>query len=523
MPRYIMQIIYSFLLMFLLCQPLVAQETIEVRTGPPIGDFKTLAIYHVNDVHSFLKPHFDPFSKSERGGIASLASMIKEKRASEEFLFLNAGDIFQGTLFYHFFSGMAEVEAFNFLGVDAMTFGNHEFDRGCDPLEKAMQKANFKLVSCNLYFGGNPELQKLVSPYVIIERCGLKVAVIGLTTDKLAYVTNPACVADVMIIPQIQSMAKAVAEVRGKCDVVVALTHIGNNDDVELAENVSGIDIIIGGHTHTPINKPVIVKRRDGTKCIICQAGQHLNYLGFLKAKVYPPQPDGLGPAVELDSGGLLPIEAKHAQDPTVSALVEEYSKRIGEDVRKVIAYIVTPLDGSFKSVRFGESNLCNMTADLMKNYAGADMAFINGGSFRSSISGPKVTTEDVLTAFPFDDILVSCEMKGKDIVSEIDQTLSGLQKIPGGFLHVSSGCRLVINGGRLESFTFQGRPIEPEKNYKVATTDFNANGGDGHAVFAKQKYDNTEMVKISDIILNFLKQQSQPVDYKIEGRIVIK
>lgn len=515
--------IYSILLIFFLAAAAAAQEPPSARNGPPVDGYKVLTIYHFNDAHSFLKPHPDPATKTERGGVARLASMIKQRRAEEEFLLLCAGDIFQGTLFYHFFSGMAEVDAFNMLGIDAMTFGNHEFDRGMDALEKAMMKANFKLLSANLYFGSNPELQKLVSPYVVIERCGLKVAVIGLTTDKLAYVTNPKCLTDVMIMPEAQSLSKAAAEARAVSDVVVALTHVGNMDDVELAENISNVDIIIGGHTHTALQKPMVVKRRDGTKCIVCQAGQHLNFLGSLKARVYPPQPDGKGPAVEVESGGLIPVDAKFQEDPAVKEVVEQYSKKIGEDVRRVIARIVTPLDGSFKSVRFGESNLCNMIADLMRDYVGADVAFINGGSIRSSVKGPDVTTEDVLTAFPFDDMLVSAEMKGKDIVAEIDQTLKGLQKIPGGFLHVSGGARITISGNLLESFTLNGKPLEPEKTYKVATTDFNANGGDGHVIFAKQKYENGEMVKISDIILNYLKQLSQPLDYRVEGRIVIK
>ncbi|POS69804.1 5'-nucleotidase [Diaporthe helianthi] len=220
------------------------------------GGFE-ISIYHINDVHA----HLDQFSSSgtdctrpERGcfgGYSRVKTVLNSTRTSKEnSLFLNAGDEFQGTLFYNFYRGWRTADALNQLGVDAMTLGNHEFDGGDDELADFINNITFPMLAANLQ-STNPTLNSSVKPYVIFEQYGL--AVIGVITPETSQLSNPGN--GTTFTDPVVAVQAAIDEIKATTDInrIVALTHIGYAEDIKLAEQTAGLSLIIGGHSHTPL------------------------------------------------------------------------------------------------------------------------------------------------------------------------------------------------------------------------------------------------------------------------------
>lgn len=220
------------------------------------GDFE-ISIYHLNDVHA----HLDQFSSSgtdctrpERGcfgGYSRVKTVLNSTRPPKEnSLFLNAGDEFQGTLFYNFYKGWRTADTLNQLGVDAMTLGNHEFDGGDEELAAFINNITFPMLAANLK-STNPTLNSSVRPYVIFQQYDL--AVIGVITPETSQLSNPGN--ETTFTDPVVAVQAAIDEIKATTDInrIVALTHIGYTEDIKLAEQTSGLSLIIGGHSHTPL------------------------------------------------------------------------------------------------------------------------------------------------------------------------------------------------------------------------------------------------------------------------------
>ncbi|MCI5778026.1 MAG: metallophosphoesterase [Bacteroidales bacterium] len=243
---------------------------------------KGLTILHTNDVHS----HIDPFPETDnlyagKGGYARrqafIESVIKEQGA-ENVLVFECGDMFQGTPYFNFFKGQLEMQLMNRMHVDAVTIGNHEFDNGVSGLCDCMETANFPFLCANYLFSDDRG-SKLVKPYQVFERGGIRVGVFGLgiRLEGLVAPKNSKGVQFKEIVPTAQEMADTLRNVEG-CQLVIALTHIGYDmqggvDDIRLAKQTSGIDIILGGHSHTFLPQPDIVTNKDGRSVVVNQVG----------------------------------------------------------------------------------------------------------------------------------------------------------------------------------------------------------------------------------------------------------
>jgi 5'-nucleotidase len=245
----------------------------------------TLIILHTNDTHSQL----DPFmSKSEGniGGVLRRYNFINQVRKQHSnVLILDAGDFSQGSPFYNFFSGSAEIQLMNMMGYDVVALGNHEFDKGSANLAKQLKKAEFKVVCANYTFK-NRKLSQIVKPYVVIELNGQRVGVFGLTTN-LKGLTSPKTENELIFHDPITTSKEMVAILQNKehCDLIICLSHLGLDqikpDDVSdkmVAEQVPGIDCIIGGHTHDYLSEPLIINN-----IIILQSGLKGMYVGKLE------------------------------------------------------------------------------------------------------------------------------------------------------------------------------------------------------------------------------------------------
>lgn len=253
---------------------------------------KTLTIFHTNDVHSRIYP-VDPNSADKRsadkGGFLRIASFVEEQRKlTPDLLLFDSGDFSQGTPFYNLFKGEVEMKLMNSIGYDAGTIGNHEFDYGIENMARLFKMANHPIV-CSNYDVRGTVLEGLVKPYVIIKRNGLKIGILGLGTQLEGMVQADKSQGVVYQNPFVRANEVAAHLKKKGCDVIICLSHLGlypytpdGGCDVNLAKQTKNIDIILGGHSHTYMEEPMILKNRDGKDVYISQMGKNGIYVGSM-------------------------------------------------------------------------------------------------------------------------------------------------------------------------------------------------------------------------------------------------
>ena len=476
-------------------------------------DTTLLTILHVNDYHGRVKPSIDKAIDQQKqvGGAAYLAAMIKKARAENPgaTLLLAAGDMFQGSPVSNLFHGAPVIEVMNELKFDAMTLGNHEFDWGMRALTRLRKEAHFPFLAANIV-DSKGNLLPGVKPYTILQRGHAKVAVIGVTTPETAYTTKPDIVKGLTFASPETVLPRLIQNVRLQgASIVIVLSHLGLDADKRLADTVPGIDAIVGGHSHTEIPKPL--KMEGGT--VILQAGAYGVYLGVLELVVDKATGRAIG---YTESSGLRLVSAgpQDAPDRKAALIVKKYNDRVKEKFAAIVGE--TSVDLTAKSGT--ESNLGDLVTDAMRAAAGGQIAFQNSGGIRADISAGKITMEELYTAFPFDNVLVSMALNGEQVRQVLEQ--GGTMEFGG--LQVS-GITITYDlkkpaGQRVVKAEVGGEPLNPDKSYTVVTNDFLAAGGDKVAALKEGK-DITYGNALLDALLEYLKKHS-PVSPKTEGRI---
>jgi 5'-nucleotidase len=257
--------------------------------------FTKLTILYTNDQHSRIEPFpHDDLKYPNEGGFAKRAALIDNiKQEEAHTLLLDAGDIFQGTPYFNYYQGEIEYKLMSMMGYDAVTFGNHDFDLGCDNILKQMPHASFDFLNCNYDFNHTSlEKNKKISPYKIYKKGHLKIGVFGLGID-LKNLVDKKFVKDIIYNDPIISANNTATylKVDEECDYVICLSHLGfkyDSDkvsDIILASQTKNIDIIIGGHTHTFLNSPVSIKNSEEREVLITQVGWAGIWLG--KIEIY--------------------------------------------------------------------------------------------------------------------------------------------------------------------------------------------------------------------------------------------
>ncbi len=247
-----------------------------------------LTILHTNDVHSQIEP-ITSGSLAGKGGVERRAAAIAQQRAQNpDLLLLDAGDYVQGTPYFNMFGGDAEIELMNALHYDVASLGNHEFDNGQEHLFTMLENATFPVVCANYDFSNSP-LKDIIKPYTIIHKKGLRIAIIGLLVNLDGFVSYNSRQGIVYLDPIVKANELAAKlKKEDKCDLVICLSHLGYDDagrpelptDIMLAENSRNIDLIIGGHSHSFLEKPDVRTNLDGEKIPIYQVGKSGAYLG---------------------------------------------------------------------------------------------------------------------------------------------------------------------------------------------------------------------------------------------------
>ena len=247
------------------------------------GNTKKLTILHTNDVHSHIEPFPENHSKNPNmGGVARRATLIEKIRSEEKnVLLVDAGDIFQGTPYFNYYGGELEFKLMSMMKYDVATIGNHDFDNGLEGLYKQLPHATFDFISANYDFS-NTILDGLIKPYKIIKKDGLKIGIFGLGVQLEGLVDKKLCKETKYLNPiEISNETALYLRKQKKCDLIVCLSHLGfaysnipeRISDVKLAQQSKNIDAIIGGHTHTFLEKPVIEYNLDNQPVVINQTG----------------------------------------------------------------------------------------------------------------------------------------------------------------------------------------------------------------------------------------------------------
>ncbi|MFZ3138749.1 MAG: 5'-nucleotidase C-terminal domain-containing protein [Thermodesulfovibrionales bacterium] len=445
-----------FLLLFLSVPYAQAEQTV-------------IRILYLNDFHGFAEP-YRPFGSDENlGGIAYLSAKLNSLRNERDSLLISAGDMIQGNNWANLSQGESVIELMNAMKFDAMVLGNHEFDFGQDVLKKRISEATFPVL------GANIEGLDLLKPYVIKEINKVKVAVIGVVTADTPVSTDPRNVAGLIFLQPAEVVKNNLQELKDKADIFIVLSHIGYQADRSLAEDVKGIDIIVGGHSHTKLSQPVLIG-----DTIIVQAWEHAKALGVLDLTVA----DG---RIEKYEGHLEEIRPEpDKDDKNITAIVEKYREKVDTVLNETVGEAGVDFDG--ENVRKKETNLGDLIADIMRETAHADIALINGGTIRTSIKKGELKVKHIYAVLPFDNYIVAVRLTGKQIREALEHGVSAVEEGAGRFPQVSGlGFTYSISakaGSRIKDIFIAGKLIEENREYIVATNDFLAAGGDGYKAF---------------------------------------
>lgn len=266
-----------------------------ISLGSCASSTKTITVLHTNDTHSTimpLSPNLDDTLKAGRAGFLRRIAMLQQERKEDpDLLLFDSGDFSQGSPYYTIFMGEVEVELMNRMGYDAITIGNHEFDYGLDNMAKLFKQAKFPVVCSNLDFQGTP-LEGIVKPYVIIKRKGLKIGVFGLS-PKLEGLVLTQNFGNTKFLDPAETAKMMTDKLKNelKCDIVICLSHLGWDtrpcmEDADMVRVTKGLDLVLGGHTHTYMRELRYVPDADNKQVAVDQNGKHAIYVGKMKIEV---------------------------------------------------------------------------------------------------------------------------------------------------------------------------------------------------------------------------------------------
>ncbi|AZR72096.1 hypothetical protein BBF96_01025 [Anoxybacter fermentans] len=470
-----------------------------------------VTILHTNDTHGRIASFTPRGEEKEIGGFARILTLINKIRAEEEnVILLDAGDTLHGTNLVNLQKGLNMLTLLNTMGYDAMVPGNHDFNYGYKHLLKLAKFAKFDIVSANVEKDG----ALLFAPYTILEKGGYRFAILGISTPETPITTHPANVAGLNFVDPIQRVKEIVEKLSGSVDFIIMLSHLGYEGDRMIAEQVPGLDIIIGGHSHTSLEEPVVV---NGV--IIAQDGDYGRTLGRIDLTIE----DG---KIIKYSGRLIPVKDTIAKNPVVDVVVKAYEDKLRTLMGEVVGTTSVDLVGERALVRTQETNLGNLITDIMLAYCDADLVMTNGGGIRASIAKGDITIGDIYTVLPFDNTLVVLELTGAQIKAALEHGVRKYPKQNGGFLHVA-GMTYAFDpnrpaGDRIVEVKIRGKDLDLNKIYRVATNDFLAAGGDGYSMFTEGTIVYQSGSYLRDLMVDYLREHGS-VSPEVEGRITIR
>ena len=470
---------------------------------------KKVTLLFTNDVESAYDPipAFWLDDLDRIGGIAEMTTLINELRAknSRTFLF-DSGDIFTGALAKET-QGALAFDLMALMGYDALAIGNHEFEYGVEIFGWQKNRASFPVLGANFFYKDTDH--PFAQAHTIIERDGVRIGVVGIMGRDAVSAIIPAFIAPLDITDEAAAVQKSVDAIRDEVDIVVLLTHMGKtapmqtdaetdpmtqrdiDADIALAGAVTGVDVLFGGHADAGTPEPVV---HPETGTLIMQTYGQATHLGFLELTL-----DGVTGKISSYDGKLIPVDAdRYTPDPIIRARIEA-ARAAASDLFEVIGASDSYMNRKY--VR--ESTLGNLFADIFREKAGTDIAFIHPGSLRKDLPAGPIRRVDVLDVYPFVDHVLTMTLNGRQIRDLIEQSLT----FERGLLEVS-GMEVTYDlskpeYSRVVSLTKDGKPIGPEDEFTVGAPTIIANGADLFTTFTEvEKTGNAGL--ISEILLEY-------------------
>lgn len=526
----------------------------ETAPGHIPPDSFTLTILHTNDVHSAYsgltseeRICYEPVCAGGQGGALRLLAAVEAvRRDRPNVLFLDAGDEFQGTLYFNLHKERMAAAMMNAAGYDAFTPGNHEFDDGADVFLNLVKALDMPVLAANMRFDPPRPGAERILPWVIVERGGRRIGLAGLITTDTARDSSPG--PGVHFDPEKETLRGVVSELTGQgVDIIIAITHQGLAEDRELARSVSGVDVIVGGHSHSLLSNsadgsdgpyPVVETSPAGEPVLVVTAYFGNRLLGDLEV-VFDDKGVARhwsGEPIALKDESLKALRASEF-DAALTALLAEYAAPVAALMAAPLAEINapglasgTPLETpSVRVCRAGECLSGDIAADALLAIPGldADAALVNSGGLRNSLPAGPVSMGDVLAVLPFNNYVVVADVPGSALLAALEHGVSDYGQDKGRFLQVAgltyafdpnlpAGQRIIA--ARVTGKNGEWRPLDPAAVYRVVTVDYIAGGGDGFDALKDLAWRETGLV-FSEALAEYLKSGS-PLAPRLEGRV---
>jgi len=497
----------------------------------PLKGSGEIVVLHTNDFHGHPLKFFN-YPAPDVGGLPAIATLVEEVRAEHaNVLVLDAGDLNTGRPESNFFNSAPDIIGYNYIGYDALTLGNHEFDKPLAVLEEQRKLANFPFLASNVSYADGT---LIAEPYIIRTLGDIRVGIFGLITTETPTVTSPNITGNLLFEDEVEAARRMVAELKPKVDIIIALGHLGIYDDNTLGSRrvvsmVDDIDLFVDGHSHSKLDEAIWV---NGTP--IVQAWQWGLYVGKatltvsegeLSAFDWEAIPVNLK-EVGKDAEGnnvYTYIGTEYAEDPFLLAALAPYESQVEIELTEVIGS--SSAHFSNDEVRITETGLGNLVSDSMLWKTEAmevDFAIQNGGGIRADLPEGPIDKKLIYEILPFDNSIVTVEMTGAE-VQEMFDFIPTIPRGKGGFPQVSKGVEITVDftSGETRDISINGEPIDPSKTYKVATNSFMAAGGDKYVMMTSgYQYDTSAFQR--DTLIEYIQHLDDSIKPEIEGRITV-
>jgi 2',3'-cyclic-nucleotide 2'-phosphodiesterase (5'-nucleotidase family) len=475
----------------------------------------TVTFLHTNDIYLIDQ-------QDGHGGFPKLMTLLKQERAANPNAITTfGGDLFSPSVLSSFTKGSQMVELMDAIGLDYAVPGNHEFDFGPEIFEQNIKASKAVWLAANLRRADGTLVPGVVEN-AIVESAGMKIGLFGVITPETVTLSSGG---DAFHFAEPVTTARSqVEKLRSQgADFIVAFTHLDWAEDRELAEQVSGIGLMLTGHAHIAATLFV-------GDTLLVQAGSDAHWLAAVDVKLdYVTQRDKkkLIARYQWRMHSTAGIE----DDPDIAALVQTYNAKLDTELNVVVGTTSTALDTRREIVRTQESAFANLIADAMRESVGADVALTNGGGIRGDTlyeAGTEITRKTVLKELPFGNVTVKLEIPGQVLLAALESGVSKVENVRGQFPHVS-GMTYVFDpklppGNRIVAVQVGNQPLDPTATYTLATNDYLAAGGDNYDMFKglKRLIDASGATLMATAVMHYIEQRGA-IAPKLEGRITTR
>ena len=501
---------------------LTLAPTVAPTTAPaaPI----TVTILHTNDMHGYLegdKLKGGDGTTFEFGGVVNaMGTIVRLKQeAGANTLTFDGGDFWQGTFPSNRDEGKAIIAAMNAVGYDAITLGNHDFDHGQAVVQARAAEAKFPFLAANIAEEATGKPPAWVTPYIVKQVAGIRFGIIGLANSSTPVISKASNTKGLKFSREQDALKQILPAVKSKSDLVIVIAHEGIDLDQQLAANVPGIDVIVSAHTHVEQRQPKYV---NGT--IIVHAGYKAQYVGQLKLTIDPATKKIID--YTKDNEPVPAVSTKATPPPSVVDQIGKLLADARDAMNRPIGETLVDLNRVYTpdGRSTGEYASGNLVVDAMlaANQAGdrpADVAMYNNAGIRADISKGPITYGQLYQMLPFDNVMTAMDLKGADIkaVLEVAVSCPRVNTLVAGMSFVYDCGK--PSGSRVSNMMIQGKPIDPQKIYRVQTIDYLATGGDGQVGFTR----GTNIAygdPVVDVVADYVTKHS-PVNPPVGGRMI--